>query len=51
MENQGVCCDVMECTHNINCEKCSLATIEISCQKTGNEGANFPHYCKSYCKK
>ncbi len=51
MDNKGVCCDVVECAYNSNCEKCTLDTVEITNQKTNANAMNVPHYCKSFKKK
>ncbi len=49
--NCKVKCNVCECIHNANSETCSLETIEISHECTGDNCVSIPHFCKSYCKK
>ena len=51
MENNGVCCNVCECTHNTECNKCDLSQIEVTHEKTGENAIAVPHFCKSYEKK
>lgn len=51
MENSGVKCNVCECVHNVECNKCNLSTIEVTHEKTGEGAVATPHFCKSYqCK-
>lgn len=51
MENSGVKCNVCECVHNTECNKCNLPTIEVTNEKTGANAVAVPHFCKSYeCK-
>lgn len=51
MENKGVLCNVGECAFNRECEKCTLDTIEVSCEKTSANSIPDPHFCKSYRRK
>ena len=52
MENQGVICDVAQCVHNVNCEKCDLACIQVTEHAAaGEQKVDTPHFCKNYqCK-
>lgn len=51
MDNEGVKCNVCECAHNLEHEKCDLAKIEVTHEKTAADAVNTPHFCKSYEKK
>ncbi|MFI3206227.1 MAG: DUF1540 domain-containing protein [Clostridia bacterium] len=51
MENTGVVCNVCECMHNVECNKCNLPQIQITCEQTGATSMSNPHFCKNYCKK
>ncbi len=51
MENSGVKCNVMECSHHSGTNQCSLACIEVTHEKTGPDSIPNPHYCKSYTMK
>lgn len=51
MNNSGVKCDVNECAYNVECSKCSLATIEVTHQAQAQNAVATPHFCKSYQKK
>ncbi|MBE5743469.1 MAG: DUF1540 domain-containing protein [Clostridiales bacterium] len=53
MENRccNVKCNVCECVHNDNCNRCNLSTIEISHEQTGANVMDAPHYCKSFCQR
>lgn len=52
MANQGVTCNVCECEHNdTTINKCNLACIEVTHEKTGADAVAVPHFCKSYCIK
>lgn len=44
--NSGVCCDVCDCTHNLDGCNCEMETIKV----TGNNNGDS-HFCKSYCCK
>ena len=48
MENKGVKCDVKECLHNYEANKCRLDTIEVTHMCTGDDCVSVPHFCKSY---
>ena len=52
MENQGVCCDVKCCVHNVGEDKCSLPEIKVTeqCQNI-QQKMDDPHYCQSFCKR
>ena len=44
--NQGVCCDVEDCIHNVEGCNCEMNTIKVTTGKTENA-----HFCKTYeCK-
>lgn len=44
--NQGVCCDVEECVHNVDGCNCEMNTIKVTSCKN-----NDAHFCKTYeCK-
>lgn len=46
ISNCGVCCDVGDCTHNLDGCNCDMTTIKVS------KGHNDKHhFCKSYCCK
>lgn len=51
MDNTGVSCNVCECVHNVEANKCDLAKIEVTHEKTTAEAVAVPHFCKSYQKK
>ncbi len=51
MSNTGVTCNVCECAHNQAGDKCSLASINVTHEKTGADAVATPHFCKSYCEK
>lgn len=51
MENTGVKCSVNECEYHQGCDKCTLAKIEVTHEKTGSDSMAIPHFCKSYRKK
>lgn len=42
--NNGVCCNVCACKHNVDGCKCNLNQIKI----TKGDGTSL-HYCESYC--
>lgn len=45
--NQGVCCDVEDCIHNVEGCNCEMNTIKVTTGKTENA-----HFCKTYeCKE
>ena len=44
--NEGVCCDVCECIHNIDGCNCEMKTIKVT---KGN--SNSSHFCKTFSKK
>lgn len=48
MENAGVNCNVIECTHNLSGAKCDLAKIDVVNDKTGANAVAAPHFCKSF---
>ncbi len=51
MENIGVNCNVSECMHYCCNDKCSLAKIQITHEKSSGDVVATPHFCKSYqCK-
>lgn len=41
--NQGVCCDVRDCTHNIDGCNCEMETIKVTKGKTDDA-----HFCRTY---
>ncbi len=51
MENTGVKCNVCECAHNTECNKCNLPTIEVTHEKTSADAIANPHFCKSFEQK
>ncbi|MBS7307276.1 MAG: DUF1540 domain-containing protein [Eubacteriales bacterium] len=51
MENSGVTCNVVECAYNVGNNKCKLATIEVTHEKTSPDAMSTPHFCKSYQMK
>lgn len=51
MTNQGVCCNVCECVHYSDSNKCKLEKVDITHQKTGDDVVATPHFCKSYEEK
>ena len=51
MENSGVVCNVNECIHHEQQDKCKLQTIEVTHQKTSADAISIPHFCKSYQEK
>ena len=51
MENTGVKCDVCECVHNTECNKCSLPEIEVTHKTNGQAAVSVPPFCKSYERK
>lgn len=44
--NDGICCDVCECVHNINGCNCNAKTIKVTKGET-----NSAHFCKTYANK
>ena len=41
--NQGVCCDVEECIHNVDGCNCEMSSIKVT--KAGTQNA---HFCRTY---
>ncbi len=51
MENSGVCCNVSQCCHYKQDDKCQLAKIHITNEKTSADAIATPHFCKNYEQK
>lgn len=51
MNNQGVMCDVCECCHNVEGEKCDLQKIEVTHETSAANAVASPHFCKSFEQK
>ena len=49
--NNGVTCNVAECSHNVDCCKCDVAKIEVTHECVGTNAVETPHFCKSYQKR